>query len=204
MNLVAESIDLGDYLTELPVVNFSHESIRQKTNVLFSEGQADVEKVKIAYEFVRDTILQSLDIESQYVPCKASDVLKYGEGVCFAKANLLASLLRSQMIPTGFCYQRLLIDRNKDNFYVLHALNAVFLPSLNRWIRLDARGNKAGVRGEFSIHGEILPFKPNENNGEKDYPIIYTKPNVEAMVVLERSTDAHKMFQNDLPSVINF
>lgn len=32
---------------------------------------------------------------------KASDVLKYKIGICHAKSNLLASLLRSQNIPTG-------------------------------------------------------------------------------------------------------
>ncbi|MFP3917319.1 transglutaminase-like domain-containing protein [Lysinibacillus telephonicus] len=126
MNLIAESIELGDYLNELPVVDFSHESIKQKTTMLFSDEQDDVEKVRIAYEYVRDEISQSLDIESQYVPCKASDVLIYGEGVCFAKANLLAAILRSQTIPTGFCYQRLLIHGNNQNGYALHALNAVF------------------------------------------------------------------------------
>lgn len=202
MNLIAESIELGDYLNELPVVNFSHELIKQRTRMLFSDELNDIEKVKIAYEYVRDEIAQSLDIDSQYVPCKASDVLNYGEGVCFAKANLLAAILRSQTIPTGFCYQRLLIQGNIENGYALHALNAVFIPSLNRWIRLDARGNKEGHFGEFSINEEILPYKPNEKLGEKDYPIIYTKPNIDAMRVLERSTDAHKMYRYDLPSAI--
>lgn len=202
MNLIAESIELGDYLNELPVVNFSHETIQNRARTLFTDDLDDIEKVRIAYEYVRDEIAQSLDIDSKYVPCKASDVLNYGEGVCFAKANLLAAILRSQTIPTGFCYQRILIQGKIENGYVLHALNAVFIPSLNRWIRLDARGNREGYVGEFSIEQEILPYKPNEKLGEKDYPIIYTKPNVDAMRVLEKSTDAHKMYRHDLPSAI--
>lgn len=201
MNLIAESIVLGDYLNELPVVNYSHESIKKQANLLFTDDQTDIEKVKAAYEFVRDQIAQSLDIESRYVPCCANDVLKYGEGVCFAKANLLAALLRSQSIPTGFCYQRLRI-RGNENRFALHALNAVFIPSISRWIRLDARGNSIGIKGEFSIDEEILPFRPDEFLGEKDYPIIYTKPNVEAMAVLEVSNDAHKMYQKNLPCEI--
>lgn len=202
MKLIAESIEIGEYLTELPEVNFTNETIQQITKLLFSDEQKDVEKVKIAFEFVRDRISQSLDIDSKYVPCKASDVLKYGEGVCFAKANLLAALLRSQTIPTGFCYQRLSIDGNVENGYALHALNAVFIPSLKRWIRLDARGNAEGVFCHFSVDEEILPYKPNEMIGEKDYPIIYTKPNAEVMAVLEKSTNAHKMYRYDLPSVV--
>ncbi len=202
MNLIAESIVLGDYLNELPVVNFSHESIKIQADMLFTVEITDIEKVKIAYEFVRDEIAQSLDFQSRYVPCRANDVLKFGEGVCFAKANLLAALLRSQGIPTGFCYQRLQIKGNENKF-ALHALNAVFIPSLSKWIRLDARGNSVDVKGEFSIEEEILPYKPNELLGEKDYPIIYIKPNVEAMAVLESSTDAHKMYREDLPCVIN-
>ncbi|QCR32630.1 transglutaminase family protein [Lysinibacillus sp. SGAir0095] len=202
MNLIAESIDIGDYLNELYVVNYSHESIKKQVALLFSENQTDIDKVKIAFEYVRDQIAQSLDIQSQYVPCRANEVLKYGEGVCFAKANLLAALLRSQSIPTGFCYQRLLIN-GTDNRYALHALNAVFIPSISKWIRLDARGNCKGVYDGFSIDKEILPYKPDELLGEKDYPIIYAKPNVEAMSVLELSTDAHKMFREDLPCVIN-
>ncbi|SOC06180.1 transglutaminase superfamily protein [Ureibacillus xyleni] len=203
MNLIAESIEIGNYLEELPVVNFSHHLLQKRAKTLFSDNQSDIEKVKIAFEFVRDQIAQSLDIESRYVPCKASDVLKYGEGVCFAKANLLAALLRSQTIPTGFCYQRLRIKNITETRFALHALNAVFIPSVGRWIRLDARGNKVGLQSEFSIYEEKLPYTPDESLGEMDYPIIYTKPNIEAMAVLERSTDALQMYRHDLPSVIN-
>lgn len=70
----------------------------------FYEGQSEIEKAKTAFEFVRDEISHSWDIQSTIVTCKASEVLQYS----YAKANLLAALLRSQGIPTGFCYQRLM------------------------------------------------------------------------------------------------
>lgn len=35
--------------------------------------------------------------------------------------------------------------------YSLHAFNAVYIKSLEKWIRLDARGNKRGVKAEFSL-----------------------------------------------------
>jgi transglutaminase-like putative cysteine protease len=199
MELIPESTNLMDYLEELDVVNFSHPLIQKKINELFHEGQSEIEKAKIAFEFVRDEISHSWDIQSTRVTCKASEVLKYKEGICYAKANLLAALLRSQGIPTGFCYQRLMIFDTPDKGYSLHALNGVFLPSLNRWIRLDARGNKPGVQAEFSIDKEILAFPIQEEFGEKDFPIIYTKPNPKTISVLEEHTDALEMYKYYLP-----
>ncbi len=54
-----------------------------------------------------------------------------------------------------------------DKGYCIHALNAVYLASINRWIRLDARGNKPGVKAEFSIHKEKLAFAVHEEFDEK-------------------------------------
>jgi transglutaminase-like putative cysteine protease len=199
MELIPESTNLMDYLEELDVVDFSHPFIQKKINELFHEGQSEIEKAKIAFEFVRDEISHSWDIQSTRVTCKASEVLYYKEGICYAKANLLAALLRSQGIPTGFCYQRLMLFDTPDKGYSLHALNGVFLPSLNRWIRLDARGNKPGVQAEFSIDKEILAFPVQEEFEEKDFPIIYTKPNPKTISVLEEHTDALKMYKYYLP-----
>ena len=61
----------------------------------------DTEKAKIAYEYVRDEIPHSFAIDSKIITAKASDVLRYKTGICHAKANLLAALLRSQSIPVG-------------------------------------------------------------------------------------------------------
>ncbi|ALF11145.1 transglutaminase-like domain-containing protein [Parageobacillus thermoglucosidasius] len=199
MERTPESANLKDYLEELDVVDFSHPLIQKKINELFHEGQSELEKAKIAFEFVRDEISHSWDIQSARVTCKASEVLHYKEGICYAKANLLAALLRSQGIPTGFCYQRLMLFDTPDKGYSLHALNGVFLSSLNRWIRLDARGNKPGVQAEFSIDKEILAFPVQEELGEKDFPIIYTKPNPKTISVLKEHTNALKMYKYYLP-----
>ncbi len=100
--LICESLSLDDYLMELDEVNYSHPLVQQKAKELFHLSKSDIEKAKIAFEFVRDQISHSWDIQSSRVTCKASDVLYYKEGICYAKANLLAALLRSQGIPTGF------------------------------------------------------------------------------------------------------
>lgn len=53
--------------------------------------------------------------------------------------------------------------------YIIHALNTVYIDSLQKWIRLDARGNKAGVNAQFSLEKEILAFPARPEFGEKDY-----------------------------------
>jgi transglutaminase-like putative cysteine protease len=202
MKLIPESTNLKDYLEELDIVDFSHPLIKEIVTELFNDEQSEIEKIKIAFEFVRDKIFHSWDIQSTRVICKASEVLKYKEGICYAKSNLLAALLRSEGIPTGFCYQRLMIFDTPDKGYFLHTLNGVFLSSLNRWIRIDARGNKPGVQAEFSIDKEILAFSIQEEFDEKDYPIIYTKPNPKTIVTLEVNTDALEMYKHHLPDYL--
>jgi transglutaminase-like putative cysteine protease len=199
METIVESTNLKDYLKELEVVDFSHPLIKAIVSELFNREHSDIEKAKIAFEFVRDKISHSWDNQGTRVTCKASDVLKYKEGICYAKSNLLAALLRSQGIPTGFCYQRLMIFDTPDKGYSLHTLNGVFLSSLNRRIRLDARGNKPGVQAEFSIIKEILAFSIQENFDEKDFPMIFIEPNPKTIATLEDNTNALEMYKYHLP-----
>ena len=202
MKLYYESERLEDYLLELPEVNYSNPLISGKIKELFHPKQTDVEKVSVAFEFVRDEIAHSWDIQGKRVTCNAAEVLVYKEGICYAKSNLLASLLRSQGIPTGFCYQRLMLFDTPEKGYCIHALNAVFLPSLCKWIRIDARGNKAGVDAQFSIDKEKLAFSVNEQLGEKDYPVIYIYPNIKTIKVLKEHSDALIMYKHHLPDSI--
>ena len=92
-----------------------------------------------------------MDIQSTNVTCKASDVLKERQGICYAKSHLLAALLRAQGVPTGFCYQRLLLGATAEDGHCIHGLNAVYIDTEQRWVRLDARGNKPDVRAEFRL-----------------------------------------------------
>jgi transglutaminase-like putative cysteine protease len=86
---------------------------------------------------------------------------------------LLAALLRANSIPSGFCYQRLSRDDNGAPF-VLHGLNAVYLPETG-WYRIDARGNKEGVKAQFTPPKEQLAFAVNID-GEIDFPQILSGP----------------------------
>ncbi|KGM45683.1 transglutaminase family protein [Neobacillus niacini] len=199
MILFYESEKLDDYLLELTEVNYSNPIIRKKADDLFNPSRTEIEKARIAFEFVRDEISHSWDIKSNRVTCRASDVLDFKEGICYAKSHLLAALLRSQGIPTGFCYQRLMLFDTPEKGYCIHALNAIFLKSLNKWIRVDARGNKEGIDAQFSIDEEKLAFPINKGLDEKDYPVIYAKPHPKIVAVLKENTNAIEMYKYHLP-----
>lgn len=167
---------------------------------LFTAKQSEIEKVTIAFEFVRDEIHHSWDIQSNRVTKNASDVLKFKEGICYAKSHLLAALLRFQEIPTGFCYQRLLLFDTPEQGHCIHALNAVHIASLNKWIRLDARGNKPGISSQFSLNEEKLAFSVNLSKGEIDYPIIYSNPHSKTLTALSQPIQAIELYKFHLPT----
>ena len=81
----------------------------------------------MAYEYVRDMISHSADISADTVTCSASEVLKAGHGICFAKSHLLAAILRSKSVPAGFCYQKLILDDETAPVLIYHGLNGVYL-----------------------------------------------------------------------------
>ena len=66
-------------------------------------------------------------------------------------------------------------------------MNGIFLKELNKWIRLDARGNKPGVQAEFSIDREILAWPVNPEIGEIDDPVIYAQPDQNVIHALKNS-----------------
>ncbi|MBP1916775.1 transglutaminase-like putative cysteine protease [Lederbergia galactosidilyticus] len=199
MKLICQSEQLDDYLLETAGVDFSHQLIRTKVNELFHLSQTDIEKAKTAFEFVRDEISHSWDVQGEKVTCKASEVLAEKEGICYAKSHLLAALLRSQGIPAGFCYQRLTLLDTPENGFCLHALNAIYLRSLKKWVRLDARGNKKGVDAQFSITGEKVAFPIRKELGERDYPFIYATPHPKTIAVLKKCTNPIEICKYHLP-----
>jgi len=199
MELICESNTLNEYVQETIEVDYSNQLIVKKISELFAPSQTEIEKVKTAYEYVRDEISHSWDIQGTQVTCKASDVLFWQEGICYAKSNLFAALLRSQGIPTGFCYQRLMLFDTPEKGYCIHALNAVYLETISKWIRLDTRGNKKGINAQFLLDKEKLAFTVQEQFDEKDYPIIYVKPHPKTISTLEKHTNAVEMYKYYLP-----
>jgi transglutaminase-like putative cysteine protease len=131
------------------------------------------------------------------VTCRASDVLKYKTGYCYAKSHLLAALLRANNIPTGFCYQRLSINDNGEP-YCLHGLNAVYLPEIG-WYRIDARGNRSGIDAQFVPPKEQLAYKI-QLPGEADFQNILSEPLLLVVEALQASSTWDSLLLN-LPDI---
>lgn len=174
MQLKQMNDNIKNYTKDSEILNYTDPNIQKKAPELSQHSKTQFETVKTVYEFVRDEVPHSLDIGGQMVTFRASEVLHESQGLCFAKSNLLAAMLRFLGVPTGFCYQRL----THGEGYVLHGLNAVLLDG--EWYRLDARGNREDVDAQFSMDEEKLAF-PVSQEGEVDYHGIYSEP-VESVV----------------------
>ena len=147
MRLQTKKIE--DYLKKSEYIDFDNKIIAEKAKELKKASNDDISLIKNTYEFVRDEINHSWDAKDSRITAKASEVLKEGVGICWAKSNLLAALLRYNGIPTGICYQKLTLGASKGTKFCIHALNVVYIKSLDKWIRLDARGNKKNVDAQF-------------------------------------------------------
>jgi transglutaminase-like putative cysteine protease len=191
----AESDNLQDYLKKSEVIDYDHKLIVEKCLELrkgVEEGD-ELSLIREIYEFVRDDIHHSGDIGAQEVTCKASEVLEAGHGICCAKSHLLAAMLRYFGVPVGFCYQKLASSRDLNKKFV-HGLNAVYLKDFNKWIRLDARGNKPGVDAQFSIYEEKIAKPIRKALGEEDHPVIFMEPNPVVVEILMKSNNMEELW----------
>ena len=193
---------MEEYLSVSKYINWKDNSILSKAEEYKQKYADEISLIKAIYDFVRDEIKHSWDAQDKRVTKSAAEVLEQGVGICWAKANLLAALLRACGIPAGICYQRLTLGDVPETGFCIHALNAVYIRSLNRWIRLDARGNKEGVEAQFDLEQERLAFPVRSDLGEADYGIVYARPSEKLMQVLEENTDALYMYLNCLPHSI--
>jgi transglutaminase-like putative cysteine protease len=164
---------MEEYLEVSEVIDWQHPKDIECSKQIASKHQTPTAIAKACFEWVRDEICHSYDYQMNPVTYKASDVLQYKTGYCFAKSHLLAALLRANRIPAGFCYQRLSID-DKGAPYSLHGFNAIYLPEIG-WYRVDARGNKEGVNAQFTPPQEQLAFKIQFSE-EADFPAILAEP----------------------------
>jgi len=190
---------MDKFLNEHKYIDFSTQIIVDIAQELFSGLSNYIDKARTAYVFVRDEIPHTFDIQSEIITAKASDVLKYKTGICYAKANLLAALLRSQRIPIGFCYQHLTLADDDSLGYVVHCYNAIYIAG--RWIKVDARGNKPGVNAQFSINEPVLAFPCRPEYDEYFWRGIYAAPHGMTMKMLDKSRGLQELFDN-MPDMI--
>ena len=185
------------YLRPTEIMDYETPEVRQLASAL-ADGSTEVMGIaKRCFEWVRDEIKHSNDYQLNPATCTASEVLRHGTGYCFAKSHLLAALLRANGIPTGLCYQRL--SRNgKDAPFVLHGLNAIFLPEIG-WYRVDPRGNRVNVHAQFTPPMEQLAW-PLVVEGEVDLPEIWPDP-LPMVVEVLRKYQTYEEVREHLPDV---
>ncbi|MFI9803878.1 transglutaminase domain-containing protein [Streptomyces sp. NPDC052301] len=184
MELIQNTADLSAYLAADEVIDHHRPVVREVAARLAERAGDSYEYARAAYEFVRDTIRHSRDSGDLRVTWRASDVLRLGTGICYAKAHALAALLRAEDIPTALCYQRLTDDAGG---HAVHGLIAVRFNGA--WHRQDPRGNKPGVDAQFSLDGERLAWIPDPASNEMDYPVLYAEPHPVVLRALKSAPD---------------
>ncbi len=187
---------LEEYLRSTEVIDWQHPDVLSKAKELAAGKENLTDVARACFEWVRDEIKHIGDYDIQTVACSASEVLKAGSGICYAKSHLLAALLRVNSIPAGFCYQRL--SRDDGLSFCLHGLNAVYLEEYG-WYRIDARGNKEGVNAQFTPPQEQLAFTI-QNEGEADLAEIWPEP-LDMIVECLRRYEIKDQLWNNLPDI---
>ncbi len=193
-----EADDVSEYLVSDAIIDWESPAVREKALELTGSLSDEVAKARCLYEWVRDNISHTADAGLDIVTCRASEVLHHGTGICFAKSHLLAALLRAVNIPAGFCYQVLRLDPPVDNEPVLHGFNAIYLAILDKWIRVDARGNTNGINAQFNIKKEQLAFAMDPSADEFIYETIFAVP-VESVVSRLKMYKTRSELWLDLP-----
>ena len=189
------------YLEDTIVVDWQTPSVFECARGLGSEGAEESERVRAAFVFVRDRISQSLDVETDALPCSASQVLTAGTGLSYAKSHLLAALLRARGVPAGFAYQRI-SDPGATTGLALHGIVVAWLSSLEWWVPLDPRGNTELLRSEFRMDPPpSLAHPPDRGRGQVLFALIYARPLKRVVDLLDRG-DGLSRVRRHLPADI--
>lgn len=94
----------------------------------------DMEIIDLMYDYVVENIKYDYDkistLQYNYLP-DIDSTLETGTGICYDYSSLLASMLRSQGIPTK------LVKGYTSWTTVYHAWNEIYVPSEERWVIVD-------------------------------------------------------------------
>jgi hypothetical protein len=81
-------------------------------------------------------------------------------------------------------------------------LNALYLASVGKWVRVDARGNTGGIDAQFDVERERLAFPVDWEKGNLFvYETVFADPVAEWVEVLRRFADREAMWWH-LPGMI--
>ena len=91
---------MTEYLRRTDIIDWDDAAVlRQAKSLAISNNLLDV--AQACFEWVRDEIQHSCDFQRNPSTCRASDVLHYRTGYCYAKSHLLAALLRATAFQLG-------------------------------------------------------------------------------------------------------
>jgi hypothetical protein len=76
----------------------------------------------------------------------------------------------------------------------LHGLNGIYIESLSKWIRVDARGNRGTIDAQFSTDEERLAFPIDHERGEFLHETIYIEPLPSVVEALTRFTSLRELW----------
>lgn len=184
---------MNPFLAASEIVDWHDENILACSRRL--RATTEQATARACFQWVRDEIPHSFDQGRSEVACRASDVLRAGTGICFAKSHLLAALLRANGILAGFGYQRLCLD-DQGPPHALHGFNFVHLTEFG-WVAADARGNRPGLTTEFSPPAASLAFHPSLP-GEITFPHRFAEPLPVVVHALQQATTVQQL-QTNLP-----
>nr|WP_321486120.1 transglutaminase family protein [uncultured Draconibacterium sp.] len=101
--------NLSVFLKPTKYINSDNQDIISKATELTSNCDTDVDKVRVLFEFVRDSY--NADHVDSFV---ASEILKNGGNFCYQRSILLAALCRAIKVPSRLQYQSMIL---KDFFF---------------------------------------------------------------------------------------
>lgn len=185
------------YLQESEIIDFSSPLVQEVCSRFKEFAGSKILLAEKVYDFVQNEFPHTSDCKRKELSISASDVIKNGHGLCFAKSHLFAAILRNFGVPVGFCYQ--ILEGSRNHFYP-HGLNAVYFEDLKKWVRLDARGNAPGQNARFSVEKEFLAYKVDISRHEVDLPMYFTSPFVGLIDCMKKCADKPEFFKhlNDL------
>lgn len=187
-------IAMQDYLRSTNIIDWDNPDVRSLAVSLAGDAKP-MEIARRCFDWVRDEVSHSFDINANSVTCMASEVLRKRTGICYAKTHLLAAVLRANSIPTGFGYQQLALD-DSGSAFCLHGFNFVFLNDFG-WYAVDPRGNREGVSTKFDPPHVHLAF-PLRQLGEKTYDTVFPDP-LPAVVNVLRENQTVVALRRGLP-----
>lgn len=129
IKLKQQNPNIENYLKSTRLIDYESPEVSNLATQLGLLKNNEMDYIIKSYEYVRDKFPHTFDIKETKVSRSASDVIKNGHGICYAKSHLLAALLRFAGIPTGICYQRLCFD-NPDEVNNKDQINKKFTMTL--------------------------------------------------------------------------